>query len=331
MSFYAQQKVLVAGGTGTTGIPLVERLVALGARVTVVSMDEPDYAKQVLGPSVAFERADLRELEACLEAVRGQDIVLNLIGAKGSTGIGTSLAASYFVPMLRYQTNFMDAAFQAGVSRFLFVSSICAYPQAELHEEDNLWNGMPRQNDRYPGIAKRVGEVQAQTYLEEHGWDAVRIVRPSNIYGPFDDFNPATAQVIGALIGRVAAGEAPLKVWGDGSAIRDFIFSEDAADGMLVALEKAPACLPINLGSGTGATIREVAEAVAEQAPHRPRIEWDPSGPTGDPVRVLSMKRAMDVIGFEAPTSLRDGIGKTMSWVLEHPDLAGAKRSMVHG
>jgi len=327
---YEDKRILVAGGTGTIGIPLVRTLTALGARVTVVSLDDPAYAKAVLGEAVAFVRADLRDSDKCLAATRDKDYVFNLAGIKGSTGIGTSRAASYFVSMLQFQTNIMDAAFRSGVSRFLFTSSICAYPQAELHEEDSVWDGFPRQNDRYAGIAKRVGELQGDTYLQEYGWDAVRIVRPSNVYGPFDDFDPATAQVIPALIRRGLDGENPLTVWGDGTAVRDFVFSQDVVDGMLLALEKAPPCTPVNLGASAGVTIRELAEIIVERLPTPPEIRWDASGPTGDPVRLLSTKRAEELLGFRANTSLAEGIQKTIDWYRSNTGLANRKRGALN-
>lgn len=250
---YKNRKVLVAGGTGTIGIPLVRRLIEAGARVTVVSMDSPEYARMVFGNEVSFQQIDLTNLDNCLTATSGQDYVFNLVGIKGSVGIGESKVADYFVPMLWYQTNLMEAAFRSRVSRYLFVSSICGYPQSSApKEEDSMWDGIPKQNDRFPGLAKRIGEVQGETYLQQYGWDAVRIVRPSNVYGSYDDFNPATAQVIPALISRMVNGENPLKVWGDGSAVRDFIFSEELADWLMVALEKAPPCVPVNLGKRQG-------------------------------------------------------------------------------
>jgi len=248
---YKNKKVLVAGGTGTIGISLVRLLKELKAKVTVASIDDPVYSRMVLGNGVRFVKTDLTSLKNCIKVTRGQDYVFNLVGIKGSTGIGETKVASYLVPMLWFQTNLMEASFRNSVSRYLFVSSICAYPQSDKPKtEDILWDGMPKQNDRIPGIAKRVGEIQGEAYMLEHGWDAVRIVRPSNVYGPYDDFNPATAQVIPSLIRRVLDGENPMRVWGDGSAIRDFIYSEDAAYWMLVAMEKAPPCLPINIGSG---------------------------------------------------------------------------------
>ena len=327
---YKNKKVLVAGGTGTIGIPLVKRLIELEANVTVVSMDSVEYAGAVLGDSVSFMRKDLTNFNNCLGATKNQDYVFNLVGIKGSTGIGETKVASYFVPMLRFQTNLMEASFRNGVSRYLFVSSVCAYPQlSSPKEEDCLWNGLPKQNDRIPGVAKRIGEVQGEAYLQEHGWDAVRIVRPSNVYGPYDDFDPATAQVIPALIRRMIDGENPVKVWGDGSAVRDFIFSQEVADWMLVALEKAPPCVPINLGSGKGTTIRELAENIAQCVPEPPQIEWDTTKPSGDSVRILSIERAKKLIGFKSRTDLKEGIKKTVDWYLNNAELAHPKKRYV--
>ncbi|NQU78861.1 NAD-dependent epimerase/dehydratase family protein [Candidatus Woesearchaeota archaeon] len=327
---YKNKKVLVAGGTGTIGIPLIKKLIELKANVTVVSMDSVEYAKTVLGDNVSFMQMDLTNFNNCLRVTKNQDYVFNLVGIKGSTGIGETKVASYFVPMLRFQTNLMEASFRNDISRYLFVSSVCAYPQLSFpKEEDCLWNGLPKQNDRIPGLAKRIGEIQGEAYLQEHGWDAVRIVRPSNVYGPFDDFDPATAQVIPALIRRMIDGENPIKVWGDGSAVRDFIFSEELADWILVALEKAPPCVPINLGSGKGVTIKELAETIAQCVPEPPQIEWDTTKPSGDPVRILSMERAKKLMGFKLKTDLKEGIKKTVDWYLDNEELANQKKGYI--
>ena len=319
---YTGKKILVAGGTGTIGIPLVKKLVAMGAQVTVASMDTPELASRLLGPEVKFVKKDLTLLENCLEVTKGMEYVFNLIGIKGSTGIGETKVASYFVPMLWFQTNLMEAAFRSGVKKFLFTGSICEYPQGnEPKVEDSMWDAMPKQNDRIPGIAKRVGEVQAEAYKLEYGWDAVRIVRPSNVYGPFDDFNPATAQVIPALIARMIGGENPVKVWGDGSAIRDFIYSDEVAEWMLTAIENAPSCFPLNIGSGKGVSIKEIAETIASCVPSKPRVEWDTTKPAGDPVRILSVERAQKTIGFKQNIGLAEGIKKTVDWYLQNQDL----------
>lgn len=316
-TFYKNKKILVAGGTGTIGIPLVKKLIERGAKVTVVSLDSLDFAESVLGPNIIFKRYDLTIQKNCMKAVKGQQMVFNLLGIKGSVGIGETKVASYLVPMLRFQTNLMEAAFIENVERFLFIGSVCSYPQAEIHYEDNMWNGMPKQNDRIPGIAKRIGELLGEAYQLEYGWDAVRIVRPSNVYGPHDDFDPKSAQVIPALISRMVNGENPVKVWGDGSAIRDFIFSEDVAYWILEAVENAPAGLPLNLGSGHGVSIKEIAEIIAKNVKPSPEIYWDLSKPAGDPRRTLAINRAIKVIGYNPQTSLEEGIKKTINWYLE--------------
>ncbi len=326
---YDGKQVLVAGGTGMIGVPLIHALKKAGADVTVVSLESEAYARGLLGPSIKFLRGDLTQYRTCEKAVEGQDYVFNLVGIKGSVGIGVKRAASYFVPMLRYQSNLLEAAFREGVSRYLFVSSICAYPPSDLHVEDNVWNGLPKQNDRYAGIAKRVGEIEAETYQHEYGWDAVRVVRPSNVYGPLDDFNPATGQVVPALIRRVLDGESPLRIWGDGSVVRDFIFVQDVVDGLMLAMEKAPPCFPINLGSGLPTTIRELAEIIVTESKMPTAIEWDPSKPSGDSVRLLSIERAGETLGWRPRTRLREGIQETIHWYLENQELAHERKNLL--
>lgn len=332
MNIYLNKRVLVAGGTGTIGIPLVEKLLAFGADVTVVSIDCAEYAKMVFGDKVRFIKSDLTKYENCLAVTRGHDYVFNLVGIKGSTGIGETKVASYLVPMLWFQTNLMEAAFRNKVKRYLFVSSICAYPESRMaKKEDTLWDGMPKQNDRIPGLAKRIGEIQGEAYLLEYKWDAVRIVRPSNVYGPYDDFNPITAQVIPSLIGRILGGENPFKVWGDGSAVRDFIYSDDAAYWMLVAMEKAPPCYPINIGCGKGITIKELVEIISACAPNPPIIKWDTTKPSGDPVRLLSIRRAEEYLEYVVKTNLVDGIKKTIQWYVHNKDFLDKRKELLHG
>lgn len=317
---YNGTRVLVAGGTGTIGVPVVRELLKRGAEVTIVSLDDRSRAESIFGhrfEEMNFMSLDLTSEDSCKKAVASQDFVFNLVGIKGSVGIGETKAASYLIPMLRFQTNLMEAAYNEGVTRFLFTGSVCSYPQANKHFEDNMWNGMPKQNDRIPGIAKRVGEILGEAFQLEYGWDAVRVVRPSNVYGPFDDFNPATAQVIPSLIYKVLHATSPINVWGDGSAIRDFIFSEDVAFWMLEALEKAPSNYPINLGNGNGLSIKTIAETIVRVINPDCKIVWDSSGPVGDPTRIMSMDRAKEVLGFHQITSIEEGITKTVAWYRE--------------
>lgn len=321
---YNGARVLVAGGTGTIGVPVVRQLLKRGAKVTIVSLDDKSKAERIFGhrfDEIDFIRLDLTSEVSCKKAVASQDFVFNLVGIKGSVGIGETKVASYLIPMLRFQTNLMEAAFNEGVTRFLFTGSVCSYPQANVHFEENMWNGMPTQNDRIPGIAKRVGEILGEAFQLEYGWDAVRVVRPSNVYGPYDDFNPATAQVIPSLIHKVMFADSPIKVWGDGSAVRDFIFSEDVAHWMLEALEKAPSNYPINLGNGHGLSIKRIAETIASIIDRDCKLVWDSSAPVGDPVRVMSIDRAREILGFHQLTTIEEGITITAKWYREQASI----------
>lgn len=329
--FYKEKRILVTGGTGTIGTAIVKRLVALGADVTVISIDNMERVKGSLDDPLIFRWGDLRDYKTCLDITKGQDYVFHLMAVKSNTQKGLSKVASAYVPFLMCNTNMMEAAFRCGVSKYMFVGSIGEYPNIPIRHEDDVWNGPPAANDRYMGIAKRAGEAQAETYLHEYDWDAVKIVRLSNVYGPYDDFDPRTAQVIPALISRMVKGENPVKVAGDGTAVRDLIYLEDVVEGMLIALEKAPPCVPINIGSGKGYTIKEVAETIADLVPNKPEIQWDISRPTGDKVRILSTQRAKDLLNFEAKTSLREGIKKTIEWYLENTDLANRRGRELHG
>jgi GDP-L-fucose synthase len=191
---YNGRRVLVAGGTGTIGIPLVRELISLGSKVTIASLETEKKFTEIFGElsnRIDYKRLDLTEMSECLKAVDSMDYVFNLVGIKGSVGIGETKVASYLLPMLRFQSNLIEASYKANVQRFLFTGSVCSYPQSEMHFEENMWNGMPKQNDRIPGIAKRVGELLGEAFELEYGWDAVRVVRPSNVYGPYDDFNLA--------------------------------------------------------------------------------------------------------------------------------------------
>lgn len=314
---YKDSNVLVAGGTGTIGIPLVRKLINLGSNITIASLDNQSRVNEIFGrdsQKIKFIRLDLTNEENCKTAVNGQDFVFNLVGIKGSTGIGETKVASYLIPMLRFQTNLMEASYNAGVERFLFTGSVCEYPQSNLHIEDNVWNGLPKQNDRIPGIAKRVGEILGEAFELEYGWDAVRVVRPSNVYGPYDDFNPLTAQVIPSLINKISNATEEVHVWGDGSAIRDFIFSEDVAHWMIRALEIAPSNFPLNLGSGKGISIKEIVEKIVAIANPNCQIIWDPNGPVGDPVRIMCMRRSESILDFQQITSIDSGLRETVKW-----------------
>lgn len=317
--FYKNKKVLVTGGTGLIGQPLVEMLKNQGALVTVVSLDDPARAPQ----GVSFKRADLREFSNCMDVCQNQEIVFQLAGVKGSPAMTAKRPASFFVPTLSFSINMMEAARRSGIERFLFTSSVGVYAPSEIFYEDDVWKTFPSPNDRFAGWAKRMGELQAEAYKIEYGWDKISIVRPANVYGPFDNFDSNNAMVIPSLIKR-AMEENPLTVWGDGSPIRDFIHARDVARGMLLAIEKGIS-EPLNLGSGTGVTIKEVAEIVAANVPHRPiKLIWDINKPKGDAKRLMDMTRAHSY-GFKPEISIEEGIRETIAWYTKNQHIANQR------
>lgn len=314
MNFYKNKNVLVTGGTGLIGRPLVEKLLAHGANVTVASLDDPLRVPE----GVIFKRIDLREFSNCLEICTDQEIVFQLAGVKGSPAMTAKRPASFFVPTITFSINMMEAARRACVKNFLFTSSVGVYSPAEVFYEDDVWKTFPSHNDRFAGWAKRMGELQAEAYKIEYNWNTISIVRPANVYGPYDNFDPNNAMVIPSLIKRAMDGENPLVVWGDGSPIRDFIHARDVASGMMLAVEKG-INEPINLGSGKGITIKEIAEIIARNMPHSTEIVWDTQKPKGDAKRLLDMTRANNY-GFMPQITIEEGIKETISWYEKNRD-----------
>ncbi len=313
-NFFKDKRILVTGGTGMIGYQVVDLLIANGANVRVASLDDPSR----LNHDVEFLQGNLLHWEFCQKIVKTMDYVFHIAGIKGSVGIGTSKAASFFVPHILMNTMMMEAARQEGVGRYLYTSSIGVYNPREIFREDEAWDGPPHYTDRFAGWAKRMGELQAEAYQVEYGWDQIAVVRPANVYGPYDNFDPNTAMVVPAIISRVATGENPLIVWGDGSAIRDFIYSRDCAEGMLLAFEKSADCSPINLGSGTGTSIKQVVDAVVGCFDEPPQVQWDTSQPSGQSVRLMDITRAKEKIGFSPQTSIEQGIEQTVEWYRTH-------------
>jgi len=306
--FYKGKAVLVTGGTGLIGRPLVNKLVNLGAKVTVISLDSP----KDIDETVKFINLDLRDFNNCISVCQNQEIVFNLIGVKGSPKMTMENPASFFIPTITFSINMMEAARQTGVERYLYTSSIGVYQPAEYFNEDDVWSTFPSENDRFAGWAKRMGELQAQAYDIQYKWDKISIVRPANVYGPFDNFDSKNAMVIPSLISRACSGERPLSVWGDGSPIRDFIHSEDVADGMLKVVEIGYN-KPVNLGSGNGVTIKEIATSIAGKMTDDCQIIWDQSKPSGDAKRIMNTKRAQS-LGIHPRIKLDKGIEDTINW-----------------
>ncbi len=311
---YQNKKVLVTGGTGLIGRPLVAMLIEQGAQVRVVSLDDASRAHS----QAEFHQLNLMQFDNCMNVCEGMDHVFHLAGVKGSPVMTIKNPASFFVPTMTFNLNMMEAARRCSVKKYLYTSTVGVYSPAEIFYEDDVWKTFPSPNDRFAGWAKRMGELQAEAYKIEYGWDQVAIVRPANVYGPYDNFDLATGMVVPSLIRRAIEGEDPLVVWGDGSSVRDFIYTDDVALGMLLAMEKM-AGKPMNLGSGVGVRIKDLVEVIVKNLKHKPKVIWDTSKPAGDRIRLMDMSRARS-LGFKPRVSLEEGIGRTMEWYAQNRD-----------
>jgi GDP-L-fucose synthase len=311
---FENKNVLVTGGSGMIGRELVTLLQARGARVRVADIKDPDGMNDI-----EFVRADLRDFSDCKKIVKGMDYVFNLVGIKCSPKVCLERPADIMGPMMQFNTNMLEAAMKEGVDWYLYTSTVGVYQPAEVLVEDDVWQTQPSKNDWFGGWAKRMGELQCQAYERQYGEGRCSIVRPANVYGAHDNFDLESAMVVPSLIRKAFSGNK-LSVWGDGSAIRDFIHARDVAEGMIFAVENK-ITQPMNLGSGEGVTIKKVTEIVAEIA--GVEVEWDTTKPSGDARRVFDMTRA-NSFGFFPKISIEDGIRETVSWYLENKNFADA-------
>ena len=308
---FRNRNVLVTGGTGLIGRQVVSILCDAGAQVAITSLDTikvHNSAEHVFG--------DLTDFGFCKTITKDMDYVFHVAGIKGSIEVTKSRPASFFVPLLMMNTNVLEACRLNDVQKVLYASSIGAYPPSEVFKESDDWGGEPM--DLHPGWAKRMAEMQVQAYRTQYGLDNFAIVRPCNVYGPGDNFDLDNAMVIPALMYRIHQGEDPLKVWGDGSAIRDFAYSNDVAWGMILALYHGTDSRPINLASGRGYSIRELVETLNSFISFK--YEFDTTKSGGFPRRVMDISLAREKLGYEPQISLLDGLKETWAWYVEHLD-----------
>jgi len=314
---FNRKNVLVAGGTGMIGRYLIDALNQLGAHIRVVAIDDESLAPK----GVDYIRGDLTDKNVCLSACDDMDYVFNLAGIKGSPKMTAEQPASFFVPMIQFSLNMMQAALLKNVRRFLFTSSVGVYHPDNILREDDVWKTFPSENDRFAGWAKRMGELQADAYRIEYKWDQVVIVRPANVYGRYDTFDEDRgSMVIPSLIRRFVAGENPLTVWGNGESSRDFIHAKDVAAGM-IHMMKINSKDPVNLATGTGVTIKELVSILKTVSNLDPEITWDDSKHKGDSVRILDISRAKSY-GWSPQVSLEEGIRDTYKWYRDHGERA---------
>ncbi len=304
--FWRNQRVVVTGGAGFLGSFIVEKLQARGAAEVFVPRIE-DY-----------DLVDLSAIRRMLADAR-PDIILHLAARVGGIGANREHPAEFFYDNLMMGVPLLHEAWKAGVSKFVALGTVCAYPKftpVPFHEDD-LWNGYPEETNAPYGLAKKMLLVQSQTYREQYGFNSIFLL-PVNLYGPGDNFNPDSSHVIPALIKKcveaVARGDAEIVAWGDGSPTREFLYVADAAEGILLAAERFNDSLPVNLGSAFEISIKDLTETIARLCGFYGRIVWDTTKPNGQPRRKLDTSRAKALFGFEATTPFEVGLRRTIEW-----------------
>ena len=304
--FWSERRVLVTGGAGFLGSHTVDRLRAVGASEIFVPRRQ-EY--------------DLLDREAARRLLGDTrpDIVLHLAAKAGGIGANQAKPAEFFFDNLMMGAQLMHESWLAGVKKFVALGTVCSYPKitpVPFREED-LWNGYPEETNAPYGLAKKMLLVQSQAYREQYGFNSVNLI-PVNLYGPRDNFDLQTSHVIPALVRKCLqakeAGEDRVSLWGDGSPTREFLFAPDAAEGILLGGEALNSSDPVNLGSGKEIRIRELAELIAELAGFEGKFDWDSSRPNGQPRRGLDTRKAKDLFGFVARTSLEVGLRQTIEW-----------------
>ena len=300
------KQILVTGGAGFLGKQVVEQLIKAGANPDKITIPRS-------------RQCDLRQVANCQQAVADRDIVIHLAAHVGGIGLNREKPAELFYDNLMMGAQLIHSAYEAGVEKFVCVGTICAYPKftpVPFHEDD-LWNGYPEETNAPYGIAKKALLVQLQSYRQQYGFNGIYLL-PVNLYGPEDNFNPRSSHVIPALIRKVheaqQRGERTLPVWGDGSPTREFIYSTDAARGIVMATCKYDESEPVNLGTNFEISIRDLVELICELMEFTGEIIWETDKPNGQPRRCLDTHRAQDKFGFTAKTELRQGLKNTIDW-----------------
>ena len=305
-AFWDGRRVMVTGGAGFLGSTVVRRLREAGATEIFVPRVE-DY--------------DLRKLADIDRALADgrPDLVIHLAAVVGGIGANRENPGRFFYDNAIMGIQLIEQARLAGVAKFLTVGTVCAYPKFTPvpFREDDLWNGYPEETNAPYGLAKKMLLVQSQAYRDQYGFNAIYLI-PVNLYGPGDNFDPASSHVIPALIRKCVdarqRGEAFIEAWGTGAASREFLYVEDAARGIVLAAERYDGRDPVNLGVGSEITIRELTELIARLTGFTGEIRWDPSKPDGQPRRALNTSRARERFGFVAGASFEDGLRATIEW-----------------
>jgi len=306
MAYWDNKKILVTGGAGFLGAYLVEKLRERGVSEQNIRIP---LSKDL----------DLRYWENCVKAVKDIDIVIHLAARVGGIGYNQAYPASLFYDNAIMGIQMMEAARQEAVEKFVTVGTVCAYPkftQVPFKEED-LWNGYPEETYAPYGLAKKMLLVQSQAYRQQYGFNAIYLL-PVNLYGPGDNFDVESSHVIPALIRKfteaVRNKESEVEVWGTGQASREFLYVEDAAEGIVLATERYNKPEPVNIGAGFEIKIKDLVKLMAELTGFKGEIRWDTSKPDGQLRRRLDTSKAARKFGFRAESRLEQGLKKTIDW-----------------
>ncbi|MFC1521982.1 NAD-dependent epimerase/dehydratase family protein [Elusimicrobiota bacterium] len=315
---FTDKNVMITGGTGLIGRQIVDILCSAGAKVLVVSLDNINIDSRA-----EHRIMDLCDFPACKAVTKGMDHVFHVAGVKGSIEVTRSKPASFLVPLLMMNTNMLEACRVNNVKKVVYTSSIGAYASAEVFKESQ--NGDAAPMDMFPGWAKRMAEMQINAYKIQFNLSNFAVVRPCNVYGPGDNFDPGNAMVIPSLMSRIHRGEDPVLIWGDGSSIRDFAYSRDVAEGVILALHHGTRSSFVNLGSGKGYSIKELVETLNSFIPFN--YKFDTAKSSGFPKRVMDISLARESIDYDPATSLPDGLKATWAWFLENQKEYLAKKN----
>ncbi len=306
MSFFEGKTVIVTGGAGFLGSHVVEKL------------REKKCHNICIPRSKAY---DLRKEEAIIRLLNDTkpDIIIHLAAVVGGIGANRENPGKYFYDNLIMGTQLIEQARLFNVPKFVAIGTICAYPKYTPipFKEEDLWSGYPEETNASYGLAKKMMLVQSQAYRDQYGYNSIYLL-PVNLYGPRDNFDPASSHVIPALIKKcvdaINEGREEIVVWGTGNATREFIYAEDAAEAILMATETYNQSEPVNIGSGMEISIKDLVEMIAELAGFNGSIVWDTTKPDGQPRRCLDTTKAKNVFGFTANTDFREGLKRTIEW-----------------
>ena len=307
---WPESRVVVTGGAGFLGSFVVEKLGERGCKEVIVPR------------SADYDLRDRDDIVRLYEEAK-PDIVLHLAAVVGGIGANQSNPGRFFYDNAIMGIQLIEYARQMGVKKFVATGTICAYPKFTPipFQEDELWSGYPEETNAPYGLAKKMMLVQTQAYRQQYGFNGIFLL-PVNLYGPRDNFDLNTSHVIPALIRKCAearaAGRSEIVLWGDGTPTREFLYVEDAAEGLLRAAESYSGDLPINLGTGEEIHIRDLAALIATEVGFSGKIVWDTTKPNGQPRRCLDVTRAKELLGFEAQNTLHQGIAKTVAWFKQH-------------